>query len=137
MAEGFLKQHLRPQDGFEIISAGIFAIEGVSPTPEAIEVMQEENIDISSYLSKPFSKSLAKSADIILVMAQMHKEFILNTLPEVKDKVYLFKEFADLTDQDKDITDPLGQPISVYKTIKEEIRKASVEIAIKIKKDKR
>lgn len=138
MAEGFLKKHLRPEDGFEIISVGISAIAGgLNPAQEAIEAMKEEGIDISSYIAKPFLRNLAKSADIILAMADIHKEFILEKLPEVKDKLYLFKEFAETADADKDIIDPIGQPLSVYRSVKEEIKKASTEIAKRIEEGDR
>ena len=137
MAEGFLKRHLRPEDGFEIISVGILAaVGGLNPTQEAIEVMKEEGIDISSYITKPFSADLAKSADIILVMADIHREFILEKLPEVEDKVHLFKEFAQTAEADREIRDPIGQPISAYRAVKEEIKVASVEIVRKIREDK-
>jgi len=133
MAEGFLKKYLTPEDGFEIISAGISAAGGFKPAPETIEVMKEDDIDISSYASKPFLKNFAKAADVILVMADIHKEFILRESPEFKDKICLFKEFADSPDIDKDMADPIGQPISVYRRVKEEIKRASIKIAERIK----
>lgn len=137
MAEGFLRKDLTPQDGYEILSVGTsVAIGGFHPTPEAVEVMREEGVDISAYISKPFSEVLAKAADIILVMADIHKEFILDSLPELKDKLYLFKEFAGGAYSDREITDPVGQPIMVYRRVKEEIKKASSEIARRIKEEK-
>lgn len=137
MAEGFLKKYLGPEGDFEIISVGT-SVEtgGFRPTPEAIEVMKEAGIDISTYVNKPFLEILAKVADLILVMAGIHKEFILEKLPEVKDKLYLFKEFAGGADSDRDITDPIGQTIAVYRSVREEIKKASLEIVRRIKEDK-
>jgi len=133
IAEGFLKKDLRPEDDFEIISAGISALSGLPPTPAAIEVMDEEDIDISPYRSTPLSKYYAEAADLILVMSTIQKEFIMQAMPEIKDKIHLYKEFSGIEGGEKEIIDPIGQPISVYRQVRDEIKKASIEISRKIK----
>lgn len=133
MAEGFLKKELKQEDGFEIVSAGTSAMEGLSPTQPAIDVMKEEAIDISAYRSKPFSKDLIESSGLILAMANMHREFILNIMPEVRNKIYLYKEFAG--GENQDIEDPIGKPLAVYKNVKEEIKKSTEGIVNKIKEE--
>ena len=135
MAEGFLKKYLKPEDGFEIMSAGISAVEGLNPTPEAAGAMKEDGIDISSIFSRPLSALFIKAADLILVMSQAHRQFILERLPEAKDKVYLFKEFARTDDTGKEVADPMGQPLLFYKSVKEEIKRASIEIARRVKEN--
>jgi protein-tyrosine-phosphatase len=133
MAEGFLKKHLKTEDGFEIVSAGISAVEGFRPTPNAIEVMNEESIDISSYSTKPFSKDPANNFDIILVMSNYHKDFILNLMPDEKDKVFTYMEFAGIRDGDHEIADPIGQPLSAYRTARDQIKQATEKIVQKLK----
>jgi protein-tyrosine-phosphatase len=125
MAEGFLKTHLKPEEGFAVISAGIAAMHGAIPTDTAVKVMQEEHIDIGSYRTKLFSKEFASAADIILVMSEMHREFILNIMPEVKNKVFLYNEFAGIDNSKKDIEDPIGQPISTYRAVRDVIKQAT------------
>jgi protein-tyrosine phosphatase len=133
MAEGFLKKDLKPDDGFIIISAGISTVGGLGPTPEAIEVMKEDNIDILLHTSKPFTKALAEAADIILVMSAIHKQFIMDKFPELKDKVYLYKEYADMKEDSLEIVDPIGQPISIYKQVRDEIKRVSLKIIQKLR----
>jgi len=133
IAEGFLKKDLNPDDGFIIISAGISTISGLGPTVEAIEVMREEGIDISLHASRPLTKELAEAADLILVMSAMHKQFISDKFPEFKDKVYLYKEYAEIKDNNSEILDPIGQPISIYKQVKDEIKRLSVIIVNKLR----
>ncbi|MFC1807678.1 low molecular weight protein arginine phosphatase [Candidatus Omnitrophota bacterium] len=133
MAEGFLREYLKPADEFEIISAGISTPGGIGPTSETVSVMQEEGIDISSYISTPFQDELAQAADLILVMADMHKSYILERVPAAGDKTFLFKEFADIKEGSSNVVDPICQPLSVYKSVKEDIKKASLEIMRKIK----
>ena len=133
MAEGFLKKSLKSEDGFEIVSVGITAVSGFQPTKEAIEAMKEEGIDISSYASKPFTNNVAQSADIILVMSEVHKNFILHNIPDLRNKVFLYKEFADIPDQDKSIMDPIGQPLSTYRVVRDQIKQATETIISRIR----
>jgi protein-tyrosine-phosphatase len=132
MAEGFLKKYLKAEDGFEIISAGISAAGGSSPTNEAVEAMKAECIDISGYVSRSFSADLGRSADIILVMSEMHKNFIINNNPDLRDKVFLYKEFSEIVCQDKNIDDPVGQPLLIYEAIRDQIKQATEAIVRKL-----
>jgi protein-tyrosine-phosphatase len=132
MAEGFLKKHLKPEDNFVVLSAGISAIDGIMPTDAAIKVMLEKNIDISFYRTKPFSKAFANIADIVLVMSNMHKDFILNIMPDIKDKVFLYNEFAGIGNGKKDIDDPIGQPLETYRSVRDQIKQATEAIVGKL-----
>jgi protein-tyrosine-phosphatase len=133
IAEGFLKKYLTKEEGFEIVSAGVYSEADLAPSPESITVMKEEGIDISSYLSKKFPKDFAKEADLILVMSESHKDYVIRKLPEAKDKVYLYTEFAGTDADMMDIIDPIGQPVNVYRLVKEQIKMATVKIVKKIK----
>ena len=132
MAEGFLRKDLSQKDGFIVKSAGISAADGMMPTPYAVDVMKDEGIDISGYLSSALSKDFAKSADVILVMAKVHKNSITETMPELKDKVYLYNEFANV-DDGADIEDPIGRPLLLYKDVCNKIKKASQKIIERLK----
>jgi protein-tyrosine-phosphatase len=133
MAEGFLKAYLDEGAGYHIYSAGISAVPGLPPTSMAVQVMKEQSVDISFFCSSPFTRTLAESADLILVMARHHKDLIVESMPEIKDKVFLYNEFAGLAGQDKDIYDPIGQPIDVYRDICSQIKAATEKIVYKIK----
>ncbi len=132
MAEGFLKKYLDPEDGFEVYSAGISAVDGQAPTDLAITVMKECGIDISAYSSTAFEYEMAELSDIILVMTQAHKSFIVNTVPGVKPKTFLYKEFAGIVDQDKDIADPIGRPIETYRSVRDTLKNLTQDIIVKL-----
>ncbi len=133
MAEGFLKKDLKVEDGFEIASAGIFATDGLAPTPDAVHVMNEQGIDISAYSSTAFSSLLAKAADLVLVMSEEHKNFVIKAVPGIDKKVFLYKEFAGADGEDKNIIDPIGQPVIVYRSVRDEIQNLTQEIIKRIK----
>ncbi len=132
MAEGFLKKYLAGSSRYRITSAGISAVDGLAPTPAAVQVMEEYLIDISCFRSTCFSRRLALSSNIILVMAKHHRDFIVENMPDMQGKTFLYKEFAGIEEKPQDIQDPIGQPIEVYRIVCNEIKAASEKIAEKI-----
>ena len=91
-------------------------------------------VDISGYKSSPLTEELVSSADVILVMEEHHRSYITSRVPEARDKTYLYKEFAKVTEGvNKDISDPIGKSKDFYKKVKDEIKNASAEIAIILK----
>jgi protein-tyrosine phosphatase len=133
MAEGFLKKYLDPKEGFMVFSAGLSAIDGMPPTRTAVEAMREEGIDISFYLTKSFSQALARSADIILVMTSSHKEGVLKKAPYAEGRVFLYNEFAGIGNGVSDIDDPIGQPLDVYRAVRDNIKKATKKVAERVR----
>ena len=144
MAEGIFKKMLkeRTEDDskFNIISAGIFALQGMSPTPEAIKVMAEQDIDISRHIATQIQEDLVKKADLILVMSNTHKDHIKTKFTFAKDKIYLIKEFAQIgefksiqkTNENYKIVDPLGRPTEFYRIVAKELKKNLKNILDKI-----
>ena len=134
MAEGLFKKMLRERNEdnrrFDIISAGIFAPPGMSPTPEAIKVMTEQGIDISRHTAAQVQEDLIKKADLILVMSNNHKDYIKTKFTFAKSKIYLLKEFAQIgefksiqkTGEYYEVVDPLGRPIEFYRIIARQLK---------------
>ena len=144
MAEGIFKKMLkeRTEDDtrFNIISAGIFALQGMRPTSEAIEVMVEQGVDISRQIATQVQEDLVKKADIILVMSNTHKDYIRTKFTFAQDKIYLIKEFAQIgefksiqkTSENYEIVDPLGRPIEFYRIVARELKENLEKILGKI-----
>ena len=144
MAEGIFKKMLkeRTEDDtrFNIISAGIFALQGMRPTSEAIKVMVEQGVDISRQITTQVQEDLVKKADIILVMSNTHKDYIRTKFTFAQDKIYLIKEFAQIgefksiqkTYENYEIVDPLGRPIEFYRIVARELKENLEKILGKI-----
>lgn len=114
MAEALLKKELE-KDGFNIKSAGIIAIDGRAASAETVEVMKRfANIDLSKFTTHRLTKELTGWADIILVMDTAQKDIIENTTPEAKQKIYLYKKFANIASDNPNVPDPIGKPFYVY-----------------------
>lgn len=110
-----------------IESAGIFAYIGQKASDEAIQAMQEMNIDLCSHRSKPLTDELIDKADIILTMTNAHKQLIAQMAP---DKVFTLGEYADGTQ--RDVIDPFGGDIEEYRQTATEIYDALTDIAEKL-----
>lgn len=119
MAAGLLRKLLKGKPDFKVLTAGTTAIKGVPATAEAIQVMSEQNIDVSTHRSLPLSDELIEQADLILVMETRHKESILARKPEAQTKVHLLTEFGRIKKEEKlvepDIPDPIGKPLDFYR----------------------
>jgi protein-tyrosine-phosphatase len=144
MAEGIFKKILkeRTEDDskFNVLSAGISALPGMSPTPEAIKVMTEQGVDISRHIATQVKEDLVKKADLILVMSNTHKDYIKTKFIFTQDKIYLLKEFARIgefkslqkTDENYEVVDPLGRPIEFYRIVARELEENIEKILDKI-----
>ncbi len=144
MAEGIFKKMLkeRTEDDsrFNIISAGISALPGMSPTSEAISVMFEQGIDISQYHTQALQEELTKKADLILVMTNEHKEYIHKEFPFAQNKTFLLKKFIlnnksennQNNERNYGIIDPIGRKIEFYRIVARELKENLKKILDKI-----
>lgn len=127
MAEGILRDIAKKSNlDIEVSSAGIFAQDGGDISSNAIEVMKEIGIDISSYKSKSIDEDALKNADVILTMGHSHKLFIEEKYEAYKDKVFTLLEYV--YGFKSDIVDPYGGDLSIYKGTRDEIYQAIREM---------
>lgn len=129
MAEGLLGKALkeRNRSDVEVFSAGISTFSGLNPTEQTLGLLSREGIDMSAHRSRRADKMLLLSSDLILVMEGYHEQRILELAPGVRNRLYLLKEFAKISDNGLDIGDPIGQSGNFYEktfyTIKEAVTK--------------
>ncbi len=119
MAEGFLKQFLRQRGkaDFHVLSAGVSAAGGSGPSPETVEVMQTEGIDVSGHISQPLTPQLVEHADMIFCMEEFQRDILLAQVPGAEEKTYLLKMFMNKRRSvDPNIPDPIGRPKEVYES---------------------
>ena len=116
MAEGLLKDKIKEKgrSDIDVLSAGIMMLDGLGASPETRQLLKTEGIDVSGHRSQRVTKDMLRRADLILVMERLHEESILQLDPEVKNRVFLLKEFAKIDDDDLNITDPIGRSVEFY-----------------------
>ena len=115
IAEGFARQM-----GLEAESAGVKA--GVGVNPNAVKVMAEVGVDLSKQYSKAIDKEKLPGYDAVISMCS------------VKTADFCPSTFIG-TQANWNIEDPKGQPIEVFRRVRDEI-KAKVEELAKTKATK-
>ena len=124
-----MKKYLKElgKDDIEVMSAGVHAIDGLGPTQETIDVMKEEGIGVSGFLSHALTAELAKRADLILVMTGVHMCEVVANMPEASKKVHILKQFGVEHEtrlcRELDIPDPIGMDKDFYKEVLSTIKK--------------
>ena len=109
----------------EVYSCGTYAEDGSSSTFSAIEVMSEYGLNLKNHRATHIRNSKIEEMDLILCMTWSHKNMAQQMYPELKEKIYTFKEYVnyDETGKDIDIKDPWGYDIEVYRFCAAEIEK--------------
>ena len=125
MAEGLLRHMLRGRNDIQVASAGLGALEGMGATDVAVDVMTEYGIDISSHASQSLGGELVQQADFIFTMTRQQYDAIQALYPPAAEKTFLVREFEEMRPaENKDIADPIGQSVDVYRRTRDQIRDA-------------
>lgn len=127
MAEGWLRQKLSGK-GWVAESAGVAAWGGSPASPEAVEAMQGLGIDISSHRSQELSKKRVEGASYILTMTEGHRQEVLRRFPEAEPKTFLVHDFG--LGESRDVEDPVGYPVEVYRHTRDELVQALGEFVL-------
>ena len=112
MAEGFARLYGR--DLLEVASAGLIPSGHVSP--ETVEVMSEEGIDLSGHDSKPLARETIEWADLVVS---------LGGDPGVRYPDLLEGKLITWP-----ISDPFGQSLIRYRQVRDEIKKKVIDLVI-------
>jgi protein-tyrosine phosphatase len=126
MAEGICRQLLAErlkckmeelQDrGVLVMSAGIAASLGGAASFEAVEVLRQHGIDLSTHESQPVTEQIIRHADAIWTMTRSHRQAIVEQWPEAAART------AVLSTDARDIADPIGGPPEYYRRCAEQIK---------------
>jgi tRNA threonylcarbamoyl adenosine modification protein (Sua5/YciO/YrdC/YwlC family) len=131
MAEAYLKKVLKKdsRSDVEVASAGMMALEGMGASEETREVLVRQGMNISDHRTQRVTKELVDESDIILVMEKIHEERILQLAPEVRNRLFLLKEFARINDSNLNISDPIGGSLEFYEEVLSTIKDAVERIS--------
>ena len=125
MAEGYLRHWANKADPKDVVvaSAGVGALPGQAPSQNSVQALNEWGIDISAQRSQMVSEELIQQSDWIFGMTQGHVDAIRAIFPDASEKVLLLRHFnEELQGYDKEISDPIGGSLEIYKTCRDEIK---------------
>ncbi|MBT8387811.1 MAG: arsenate reductase ArsC, partial [Ignavibacteria bacterium] len=117
MAEGFLKSF---DDELEVFSAGVKPEESVNPN--AVRVMQEIGVDISSGKPQDVNEFINDSFDYVITVCDNVKETCPVFMGDVKEQLHIgFEDPADATGTEEEI-------LSVFRKVRDEIKRDFYQI---------
>jgi protein-tyrosine phosphatase len=102
--------------GVLVASAGISAMMGGFPSPEAVEVMSEMGLDLRDHESQPLTEQLVRHADVICAMTRGHRQAIVSQWPQAAERTRL------LCQDQGDVADPIGGPAELYRRCAAQIK---------------
>ena len=100
--------------------------------PESKEYLDSRNINHSDFRPQPLSSSLLRKQDLIITMAEHHKEHILRNyynIPNIESKIFTLKEFNG---GEGDVIDPYYTNQATYKKVMKEIDNLIEKTILKI-----
>jgi len=125
IAEGIFRQLLGNRKDIEVASAGVHAVHGQPPSLYAVQVCEEEGVDISGLRSQPLTAALIDRATHIFAMTGAHLETIQMLFPDGAEKSFLLREFEEPdTTVWRDVPDPIGLGRDVYEVCASTIKNA-------------
>ena len=106
-----------PRQAVKVMSAGVYAGEGVRATPEAAAAAAELGADLADHRSQRLTAGLINEADMIFCMTDAHVEQVLAIDPTARDRT------VRLSDEGE-IGDPVGGGSGIYRRTARQIRAA-------------
>lgn len=104
--------------GFNVLSAGISAVEGQPASGHAVEILLSRGIDLTTHYSRQISHELLSQPDFIFTMTHGHRQALLSVAPELVGRVEL------LNPDHEDIADPFGGSAAEYQQCLQQIESA-------------
>jgi len=101
--------------GFSVMSAGLAAHRGSPAAREAIDILDEDGIDLRGHESQPLTRTLLEQADRVLTMTRSHRDAIVSGMPEFASKVRV------LCPSGRDVADPIGGGEQEYRACRAQI----------------
>jgi glycine hydroxymethyltransferase len=125
IAEGLFRRLIVKRKDIEVASAGVHAVRGQPPSLYAVQVCEDEGVDISYLRSQPLTSTLVERATHIFAMTGAHLETIHLLFPHGAEKSYLLREFEEPgTTVWRDVPDPIGLGRDVYEVCARTIKNA-------------
>lgn len=111
-------------DHIELRHMGVMTPNDLLPTPEVVQLLKEEGVDIRFHRSRPIMVDVIRQADLILGFTAIHVQTCTRKVPEAKAKTFLLKEYVGLGHTGDQIHDPMGSTMEIFKKYFNEIKQS-------------
>lgn len=123
-----------------ISSAGTMVMFTTPWSDHVLTIARERNMDSSHRRSIQVNAALLADADLIMVMTQRHRDFLLSSFPDLllAEKCFLLKEYlGPPAADDREIGDPYGGPLELYRQVASELEELLVNLPARLQDDQR
>jgi protein-tyrosine phosphatase len=100
--------------GYEVISAGAMAMQGMRATPQAVDAVQTMGAELASHRSQPLTMELIHRADVILTMGEAHRQAVTGLVPSAASRTLMLNPEGD-------VDDPIGSDAEHYRVLAAEM----------------
>lgn len=127
MAEGLFRAHGGEEaTGLTASSAGIFTVDGIPVTKNAVTAAKEFGADITKHISRHLTTDMARNAKYLVCMTAMHYDTICARYPGSEPKLFTLLP--------TDIIDPFGGDLDVYRRAAAQIDQGVQSIIERLRK---
>ncbi|MCX7017844.1 MAG: hypothetical protein NTY46_02365 [Candidatus Sumerlaeota bacterium] len=119
MAKGYLLKLIEQRriTHIDIRTAGVMTPHGLLPTPEAVQLLMEEQVDIRRHRSRPLTVDMIRRADLVLGMTPFHVQMAYRMIDDARRKTFLLKEYVGCEGRNVQIQDPMGGTLEIFKKV--------------------
>lgn len=110
MAEALFAERARARGtALAVGSAGVAALVGYTPPEPVLRLMGERGLDVSGHRARQLTNGLGAEHELILVMEQEHRRYVMKSWPQLIGRVRRLGEWRG-----EDVFDPYGLPDDAY-----------------------
>lgn len=121
MAERIFIHELRERGRKGVaISMSTLGLHGRAASTNAKAAVEELGISLSGHRSQAVSAGLLSHSDVIFVMEQAHRDYVLRVAPAVGPRVIVMGSL-DPEGGPEEIDDPVGKPIEAFRVCRDRI----------------
>ena len=102
----------------------------MSASEHAVEIAQQDGLDLSDHRSRPLSKPIIEGADLIVTMGARHRSAVGVIDSDALDHTFMLTEFCD--ELDGDVPDPIGGDLETYRHTYDTILRCIESMAAKL-----
>lgn len=121
MAEGLFRAMGGEEKlGVKAASAGLFAQDGMRPTPFAVDAVKELGADITAHHARQLTAEIVERAKYLVCMTAAHYDRLIQEYPQAEEKTYMLMK--------RDVSDPFGGDLHTYRRCAAQLQEGIAEL---------
>ena len=111
----------------KVESAGLRALEGHPADSQAVMLMKQRGVDISTHRGRQLTNNMLREAELVLVMETAQRLALEYKAPWARGKIYTLGHWEEF-----EVPDPYGKPLAIFESVTELIDRGVAQWASKL-----